>query len=125
MRKVATQPPVVIETTTTSGDEDDDYYDVFDDFYEYEEETEPVESEPKTAVEAKTEKKKEGGEEKEKGSFLDGLPSDIYCDLVTTLDKRFVIFTFNDVLIQFFNFHSPQHTFYISLVFFTSQVALL
>jgi len=82
-----TQPPVVVETTT-SGDEDDDYYDVFDDFYDYEEETESVETEPKTAViEVKNETKEEK-EEEERGSFLDGLPSDIYCDLVTTLDKR-------------------------------------
>ena len=83
-----TQPPVVVETTT-SGDEDDDYYDVFDDFYDYEEETESVETEPKTAV---IEVKNETKEEEERGSFLDGLPSDIYCDLVTTLDKRFAIF---------------------------------
>jgi len=83
-----TPPPVVIETS--GEEEDDDYYDVFDDFYEYEEETESIESEPKAAAEAKSEKKEEEEEEEEgeKGSFLDGLPSDIYCDLVTTLDKR-------------------------------------
>ena len=85
-----TEPPAFVNETIASDDEDDDYYDVFDDFYDYEEEeTEPVKSEPKAAAKAKSEKKKE--EEAERGSFLDGLPSDIYCDLVTTLDKRFVI----------------------------------
>ena len=87
---VTEAPAFVNETTASVGDEDDDYYDVFDDFYDYEEdETELIESEPKAAAEAKSEKKKE--EEAERGSFLDGLPSDIYCDLVTTLDKRFVV----------------------------------
>ena len=90
--EVTEAPAVVNETIASGDDEDDDYYDVFDDFYDYEEEeTEPVKSEPKAAAKAKSEKKKE--EEAERGSFLDGLPSDIYCDLVTTLDKRFVIST--------------------------------
>ena len=95
--EVTQAPPAFVNETTASGDldEDDDYYDVFDDFYDYEEEeeAEPVESEPKAAAtEAKSEKKKKEKEgEAERGSFLDGLPSDIYCDLVTTLDKRFVV----------------------------------
>ena len=79
-----TENPVVLQTTTIS-DEDDDYYDVFDDFYDYGDESEEgVESEPindKAPSEPKS-------EEEDRGSFLDGLPSDIYCDLVTTLDKR-------------------------------------
>ena len=79
-----TENPVVLQTTTSS-DEDDDYYDVFDDFYDYGDESEEgVESEPindKAPSETKS-------EEEDRGSFLDGLPSDIYCDLVTTLDKR-------------------------------------
>ena len=81
-----TEAPVVTEEATTSGDDDevDDYYDVFDDFYDYGE-TE----EEETAVEPKSEKKVEK-EEEERGSFLDDLPSDIYCDLVATLDKRLV-----------------------------------
>ena len=79
-----TENPVVLQTTTIS-DEDDDYYDVFDDFYDYGDESEEgVESEPNNDK-APTETK---NEEEDRDSFLDGLPSDIYCDLVTTLDKR-------------------------------------
>ena len=54
--------------------EDDDYYDVFDDFYEYEEETESVESEPKTEVEAKS-------EEKENHSLYRTLSGEYCCSL--------------------------------------------
>ena len=79
-----TEAPVVIEATTSDDEELDDYYDVFDDFYDYGE----TEEEEK-AVEPKSEKKVEK-EEEERGSFLDDLPSDIYCDLVATLDKRLV-----------------------------------
>ena len=87
MKPSVTEAPVVTEEATTSGDDEelDDYYDVFDDFYDYGE----TEETDETAVEPKSEKKVEK-EEEERGSFLDDLPSDIYCDLVATLDKRLV-----------------------------------
>ena len=78
-------PPQVVEEDSDE-DYESDYDDVWDDYYEYDTVTKkPKDSYNSTKqITKKTPKKNV----EDKHSFLEDLPPDIYCDLVTTLDKR-------------------------------------
>jgi hypothetical protein len=86
-------PPTSTSTTVTpdttlpvrsEGDETDDYYDFWDDYNDYDT---PKATRPKNV----SARKSPDTDKEDQSSFLDGLPPDIYCDLVTTLDQRCVV----------------------------------
>ena len=78
--------PVTTVTPEVPDGESDDYDDVWDDFYDYE--TQETEDKRNTSNTVKPPKPKV--EPVDKGGILEGLPPDIYCGLIDTLDKRWV-----------------------------------
>merc|ERR1712088_645117 len=80
-------------TNSTDEDYDDEYYDIwegeYDDDYDYE-----ARVVTKQRIDfAKYGKKRE---EEKKEETTDSLPSDIYCDLVNTLNQKCILYTFLD-----------------------------
>ena len=63
----------------------DDYYDIWDDYDSDDPQVTEEENEPKENSSTST----GGNSTHDNKAFLDDLPPDIYCDLVTTLDKRY------------------------------------
>lgn len=76
--------PVTTVTPEVPDGEIDDYGDVWDDYYDYE--TQETEDKRNTSNTVKPPKAKV--ETVDKGGILEGLPPDIYCGLIDTLDKR-------------------------------------
>lgn len=84
---ITTTVAPVVPVTPEAPDGEIDYYDdVWDDYFDYE--TEETEDKRNTSNTVKPPKPK--AETVNKESILEGLPPDIYCDLVATLDKRWV-----------------------------------
>jgi len=82
---ITTTVAPVVPVTPEAPDGEIDYYDdVWDDYFDYE--TEETEDKRNTSNTVKPPKPK--AETVNKESILEGLPPDIYCDLVATLDKR-------------------------------------
>merc|ERR1719350_1972121 len=90
---------ITIEPLTNSTDEDydDEYYDIwegeYDEDYDYEARVVTKQRIDFAKYGKKREKEKEKEEKKE---TTDSLPSDIYCDLVNTLNQKCILYTFLD-----------------------------